>query len=225
MLRENRITKYNLTSVPIQLDKQLTKTRKIILVPGQVEADASILFGSPIVKSNLELLQAVRKAEPDAFLIFKAHPDLVANARYGQVLTDGIAAVADHVVTDGNVLDWLDQCDEVHTMTSTVGFEALIRNVSVVTYGMPFYAGWGLTTDRLTCERRQRTLSLEELVCGALVKYPRYLNPVTGEFTTALKVAKLLSSNSRNCEHRAWYFKANFYIKRAQVKIARRRKK
>lgn len=221
MLRENRMTKYNLGTTPIHFDRSSAVGRKVILVPGQVEADASILYGSPIVKSNLELLKAVRRYEPDAFLIFKAHPDLVASARNGKILSGGIEAVADLVVTDGNVLDWLDQCDEVHTMTSTVGFEALIRNVPVVTHGMPFYGGWGLTKDHLRCDRRTRTLALEELVYGALIKYPNYLNPATGEFTTALKVVRLFSSTSNPCAYRSWYLKVIFCMKRARVRFGR----
>jgi capsular polysaccharide export protein len=223
VLREKRLTKYNLDSAQITLKVPLTQNRKVILIPGQVDADASILFGSPEVKSNLELLRCVRAAEPTAFLIFKTHPDLVAGARHGQVIPNGLTTESDLVVTDGNVLDWLEVCDEVHTMTSTVGFEALIREVPVITYGLPFYAGWGLTTDRLTCERRQRKLTLEELVCGALIKYPRYLNPVTGEFTTALKVAQLLTSDKVEGDRRACYLKTISFLKKAWVKIARTR--
>lgn len=221
VLREHRLTKYNLSKSPITLDPQLIRGRKVILVPGQVEADASILYGSPELKSNLALLQAVRKAEPEAFLIFKAHPDLVAGTRLGQILPDGLEAASDLVVTEGNVLDWLDVCDEVHTMTSTTGFEALIRQVPVVTYGMPFYAGWGLTTDRLESPRRRRKLTLEELVCGALVKYPRYLNPATGEFTTALKVTRLLTSDKAVGPGRAWHLRAVLRLKKIWVKAAR----
>ncbi len=223
LLRENRLTKYNLQATRITLDQELAQGRKRILVPGQVEADASISLGSPDVKSNLELLQRVRAAEPDAFIIFKAHPDLVASARHGTILTHDIEAVADLVVTEGNVLDWIEQCDEVHTMTSTVGFEALIRNVPVVTYGLPFYAGWGLTKDHLSCERRNRKLTLEELVCGALMKYPRYFNPDTGEFTTAHKVVRLLASDKVALDRRAWYLKAVSLLKKTWVRITRMR--
>lgn len=221
LLREKRLTKYNLTTSGISLDPEKTCGKKIILVPGQVEADASIAFGSPVLKSNIELLQAVRKAEPEAFLIFKAHPDLVAGARHGKVLPPGYDGLSDLAVTEGNVLDWLDLCDEVHTMTSTVGFEALIRNVPVVTYGMPFYAAWGLTTDRLECPRRTRKLTLEELVCGALIKYPRYLNPATGEFTTALKVARILTSSGVAGDDRAWHLKTVSKLKKLWVELAR----
>jgi capsular polysaccharide export protein len=69
--------------------------------------------------------------------------------------------------------------DEVHTLTSLCGFEALLRGKRVVVYGQPFYAGWGLTIDLAPIARRQRHLSLDQLVAGALILYPRYLDPLT----------------------------------------------
>ena len=220
-LREHRLTKYNVGSHDLKWHRGLADNRKVILVPGQVEADASIKCGSPDLRSNADLLRRVRAAEPDAFLIFKAHPDLVAGARHGKVLPPGYDGLSDLAVTEGNVLDWLDLCDEVHTMTSTVGFEALIRQVPVVTYGLPFYAAWGLTTDRLACPRRSRKLTLEELVCGALIQYPRYLNPATGEFTTALKVARILTSSGAAGDERAWHLKTVSKLKKLWVELAR----
>ena len=65
-------------------------------------------------------------------------------------------------------------------MTSLAGFEALLRGKPVTTYGQPFYAGWGLTEDLCPVPRRTRRRSLDELVAGALILYPRYLDPVTG---------------------------------------------
>lgn len=220
LLREKRLTKYNLAGNPVSLDPAVVRGRRVLLVPGQVEADASIAYGSPDLKSNLALLRRVRELEPDACIVFKAHPDLVAGARHGKVLPPGYAEACDLAVTGGNVLDWLDLCDEVHTMASTVGFEALIRGKPVTTYGLPFYAGWGLTTDRLSCPRRTRRLTLEELVCGALIAYPRYLNPATGEFTTALKVARLLTSPAAR-DRRAWHLKCLSKAKKLWVQLAR----
>ena len=71
----------------------------------------------------------------------------------------------------------LDKVDEVHTMTSLVGFEALIRGKKVTTYGLPFYAGWGLTQDMKNMPRRTRILTLDALVAGTLICYPRYIDP------------------------------------------------
>jgi capsular polysaccharide export protein len=68
----------------------------------------------------------------------------------------------------------------VSVWTSLAGFEALLRGRIVVTYGQPFYAGWGLTRDQAPLERRRRRLQLEELVAGALILYPLYVDPATG---------------------------------------------
>ena len=220
-LREHRLTKYNVGGHDLKWNRELANGRKVILVPGQVEADASIKCGSPDLRSNADLLRRVRAAEPEAFLIFKAHPDLVAGARHGHVIPADASESADLTVTDGNVLDWLDQCDEVHTMTSTLGFEALLRGVPVVTYGLPFYAGWGLTLDALTCPRRTRRLSVEELVCGAMIRYPRYLNPRNGEFTSAIQVARMLARGGMVGGRRAWYLRIVSILKHGWVKMAR----
>ena len=67
-------------------------------------------------------------------------------------------------------------------LTSLSGFEALLRGVEVHTWGLPFYAGWGLTKDRLSCPRRHRKLDLEELVFATLVAYPRYVSRLSGLF-------------------------------------------
>ncbi len=50
-----------------------------------------------------------------------------------------------------------------------------MRGKKVFTYGMPFYASWGLTTDYRDCRRRTRKVSLDELVSATLILYPRYL--------------------------------------------------
>lgn len=154
--------------------------RRRILVPGQVEDDASILRGSPVVRTNLDLLERVRRRNPDAEIVYKPHPDVVARLRKGVVDPDAAARLADHVVIDTSMASLLEEVDAVETMTSLTGFEALLRGVPVTTHGLPFYAGWGLTESLLTSPRRTRRLSLDELVAVALILYPRYVDPVTG---------------------------------------------
>jgi capsular polysaccharide export protein len=55
----------------------------VILVPGQVESDASLAYGAPGIRRNLDLLRAVRAANPDAYVIYKPHPDVVAGSAPG----------------------------------------------------------------------------------------------------------------------------------------------
>jgi capsular polysaccharide export protein len=158
----------------------LPKGRRRILVPGQVEDDASVRLGSPVVKSNLALLERARARNPDAFIVFKPHPDVHAGYRKGRI-DDAVARRhADLVVTDVSMASMLAVVDTVETMTSLTGFEALIRGLTVVTHGAPFYSGWGLTEDLVAVPRRTRRLTLDELVAVTLVLYPRYVDPKTG---------------------------------------------
>jgi capsular polysaccharide export protein len=170
------ITKYNLADRGPGI--AVPPGRRAILVPGQVEDDLSIRFGGGEVRTNLDLLAEVRSANPDAFILYKPHPDVMAGHRVGAVPEAEARRFADTVVREASTAALLAIVDELHTMTSLAGFEALLRGRRVVVYGRPFYAGWGLTIDRLPCGRTRR-LSLDELVAGVLILYPRYLDPLT----------------------------------------------
>lgn len=151
-------------------------SKLVVLVPGQVEDDASIRLGCTTIRTNLDLLRAVRTARPDAFIVYKPHPE--ALTRTGAVSQQEALQWADHTESGVSVVSCIEACDEVHTMTSLTGFDALLRGKTVVTYGQPFYAGWGLTEDRAEMAtgllRRKRRLTLDELVAGALLHYPTY---------------------------------------------------
>ena len=169
------LTKYNAG----QTAAEITGTRRI-LVPGQVEDDASILTAAGDIKTNLALLTAVRRANPDAIILYKPHPDVEAGLRLGAVPDRDTAASADRVLTNTDPGTLLTQIDEVWTMTSLLGFEALLRNKRVVTYGAPFYAGWGLTHDLgRPPTRRVARPDLLGLLYATLIAYPRYFDPVT----------------------------------------------
>lgn len=169
------LSKYNLDSygTPRSLE-ELPKGQKVILVPGQVETDASIALGCLEIKTNLSLTRLVRANNPDAWLIYKPHPDVVAGVRQPGHGESQVGLYCDEVIRHGNTIDLFEHIDEVHTMTSLTGFEALLRGKKVFCYGLPFYAGWGLTFDMTNCSRRTRNLSLPQLVAGALIIYPRY---------------------------------------------------
>ncbi len=188
---QEKISKYN--SFDTQ-SLQVPKDKKIILVPGQVEDDASIRYGAPGM-TNLKLLLQVREQAPEAYIIYKPHPDVLAGNRIGRIDTDVAMRYCDCIVEEISLDSVLAVCDELHTMTSLVGFEAIIRGIKVYTYGLPFYAGWGLSVDKQRCERRKRDLTTDELVTAALLLYPRYINPITTELCepeVTLKGLKLI---------------------------------
>ena len=185
-----KLSKYNVGAEE-RLD--LPGDRRIILVPGQVESDASIATGAIGIKTNRGLLEAVRDANPEAFVIYKPHPDVASGGRLGEV-DHQADRLCDLEVTDIAMPRLLEQVDEVHTMTSLTGFEALLRGLRVVTHGLPFYAGWGLTEDRVTCERRGRQLTLDELVAATLILYPVYVDPRSGDVVNAETAVELLAA-------------------------------
>jgi capsular polysaccharide export protein len=145
-----------------------------------VADDESVRLGGGAVAGNLALLTRVRTANPDAFIIYRPHPDVTAGHRRGALPDPVRAGLADQVDQGSAIAALVGAVDEVHTLTSLAGFEALLRGRIVVTYGQPFYAGWGLTRDQAPLERRRRRLQLEELVAGALILYPLYVDPATG---------------------------------------------
>ncbi|MCP4884303.1 MAG: capsular polysaccharide biosynthesis protein [Flavobacteriales bacterium] len=190
LLVTHNLTKYNVGQAT---GLALPSGQRIILVPGQVESDASLKFGSPRLQSNADLLAEVRKNNADAFIIYKPHPDVLAGHRDEKGELTLSWDDADQIVTDVNMSDLLTQVDEVHTMTSLTGFEALLRGKKVTTYGNPFYAHWGLTTDKDACPRRTRTLTLEALVFSCLILYPTYLLPQRKSICSVEQVIRYLT--------------------------------
>ncbi len=204
------VSKYNVdTAAALHLpDGGSAKT--IILVPGQVENDASIRLGCLDIRTNLALLAEVRKENRSAFVVYKPHPDVVSGNRKGNLGFDREKQLCDLLVDDVSISSCLEKVDEVHTMTSLVGFEALLRGVGVTVYGRPFYAGFGLTEDRHRIGRRSRQLTLDELVAGTLVRYPRYFNEAKDFFTTPEDIVaelkqKLNRSGCNTTTKSRWY--------------------
>lgn len=154
-------------------------SRARLLVIGQVDDDASVrLGGTAEVAGNRDLLARVRRDSPDAWIVYRPHPDVTAGHRRGRV--DDARALADVVEPSGDLFMLMRQADAVHVLTSLAGFEALLRYRHVVVHGRPFYAGWGLTDDRGgPFARRTRHLTRAQLVAAALIAYPRYIDPVT----------------------------------------------
>ena len=165
-----RATKYMLDKRP---NEPLPREeRERVLVVGQVEGDASLRYGAPGIATNDALLCAVRDLYPEAFIAYRDHPDVRAGLRPGRASRRHV----DLDVTDHDLNDLLDWCNRVETITSGTGFEALLRGVRVGTHGWPFYAGWGLTDDRLARSPRG-VCDLDALVAVTMLRVPVYIHP------------------------------------------------
>lgn len=202
LLLQNKISKYNhLADKKIKVPSN--KTVKLVI--GQVDDDMSIKKGGYGFDS-LRLLRKVKEISSDEdFVIYKPHPDVVAGIREGRIDEKKLHTFCDQVIADASLDSCFDVADEVHTITSLSGMEALLRNKKVFTYGMPFYAGWGLTVDLQICERRNRKRSIEELLAAAYILYPKYVSLKTGKNATPEEVLEEIKSLKER------YFKSVFF--------------
>lgn len=202
LILEKGLTKYN-TGFHAALPPALPQGKRIVLVPGQVEDDASVRRGG-FGMGNLDVLRAAREARPDAFIIYKPHPDVERGNRQGAIPEMEVRRHADSILRDFSMGRLLPLVDEVHTLTSQTGFEALLRGVKVFTYGGPFYAGWGLTADRRAFPRRTARLSLDELTAGVLLLYPSYYDWQTESFCRAEDACRRLLQPDGQKRGRVW---------------------
>lgn len=213
LLRQHGVSKYNVGTV--QPFTPPADGRPLVLVVGQVDGDASILTGSPVIRSNEQLLWAVRAARPEAHILFKPHPDVVAGNRGGAISAACLASCVDSQVLDIGLTSLYPHVDELHTMTSLSGFEALVQGVKVTTWGQPFYSGWGLTEDIHPAERRQRTLPLAALVYMTLVAYPRYIDWQSGLWMSPEQLIRQLAAQGNSSAQKAnrwqrWQLKLSY---------------
>jgi capsular polysaccharide export protein len=142
-----------------------------------VEDDASVRLGTRDICTNLALLRSTREQNPDAIVIYKPHPDVEAGLRPGAL--SEATGYCDIIAADCDPISLINQVDEVWTMTSLLGFEALIRGKAITCLGLPFYSGWGLTHDRHELQRRQARPDILGLIHACLIEYPRYFDPMS----------------------------------------------
>jgi capsular polysaccharide export protein len=227
-----RMTKYNLrqeAALP-----RIPQGRRIVIAIGQVADDESIRLGAdpayltvPLADggSNLRLLTRTRERHPDAFIIYKPHPDVEMMGRAGRIAPETALRHADFIATQSSITRLFDIAHEVETVTSLAGFEALIRGIKVACHGAPFYSGWGLTDDLFPVARRGRRLSLDELVAAALILYPRYLDPASGLPCPAEMAIKRLHAQG-NLPQQGRFAGAGDLVKQAlgRIVIAARRR-
>ncbi|MDP9055877.1 MAG: beta-3-deoxy-D-manno-oct-2-ulosonic acid transferase [Pseudomonadota bacterium] len=220
------ISKYGQDAAQIPPAPRAPGQRRRVLVTGQVEDDRAVLLGGAGC-TNRALLARARAEEPDANIIYKPHPDVEAGHRLGTIPDAEVLAHADRIERHTAISTLLGQVDALHVINSLAGFEALCRNVEVITHGVPFYAGWGLTRDLGPVpDRRQRRRCLDELIAAVLILYPRYLDPVTRlpcpvEVLVERMAAGNATVSSPLVKLREWQGQANVWIGKMTAPLTR----
>lgn len=176
-INKHDITKYNkyVTTGAVGFDLE----SDCILVVDQKKGDASIAFAGATDDTFADMMKAAIKDNPGKKIYFKRHPDSVhknfnsyrnRNVKEIEVLPDDIQI---------NLV--LNKCSKIYTVSSQVGFEGLLKGKEVVCFGVPFYAGWGLTDDRTYVPRRNKSRKIEEIFHQVCIRQSVYINPHTGK--------------------------------------------
>lgn len=202
---EAGVSKYN-HSPDISEDQilELTAGKRFVLLIDQTYGDTSVEYGQASSSSFEEMLSAALSRHDQARVIIKLHPEVVSGKKQGY-LSELIKKTQYARYPQIHVIDWdvhlpslLTKATALYTVTSQSGFEGLLHAISVHTFGMPFYAGWGLTTDMLPAPSRRSDVALPQLIYAALVVYPRYLDPHTKELTQVEQTIAYLKLQRQN---------------------------
>jgi len=174
--RSGHVSKYN--HAP---DYAAALPDRYVLVVDQTFGDLSVAGGLADGTSFATMLEAARAENPGHRVLVKVHPDVIKRGKRGYFPLEALAMPDVQVIgEDCHPARLLEESQAVYAVTSLMGFEALIWGKRVRCFGMPFYAGWGLTEDVLPRPPRRGRATIEDLVHAALVCRARYADPVTG---------------------------------------------
>ncbi|WP_456429946.1 capsular polysaccharide export protein, LipB/KpsS family [Nitratifractor sp.] len=190
MIRKYRISKYNHAPFAdgdflqkyglTEAEEGNAERRKRILVIAQTAGDASLRYGMADTYRTDEIIDAALDENPGAAVYLKIHPDVLSGKKRSDIDLEHARKRCRIITEDVHPVSLLERFDRVYTKTSGMGFEALICGCECVCFGMPFYAGWGVTEDRVTCSRRRARRTVEEIFAAAYLLYARYRDPYTG---------------------------------------------
>ena len=171
----NKISKYN--NQPLDVSLPTSPAKKKVLIIDQSYGDMSLIRGGITDEIFKTMVSDAINENPDAEIFFKVHPDNLAKKKQSGFI-DSISKEVKLLDCYANPITLLEQVDKVYVATSQMGFEALLCGKDVYVYGLPFYAGWGLTHDKISSSRRTKNLNLYELFYVAYVVYSHYIDPV-----------------------------------------------
>ena len=178
---EYNISKYNnAPEVAHEILNQVQddKSSKILII-AQTAGDASLKYGMLDNYTTGDMINVALSENPDAHVYLKVHPDVLSGNKKSDIDIATLDVRVQIITENINPISLLKHFDKVYTKTSGMGFEALLVGCECICFGMPFYAGWGITTDKSTCSRRKRVLSVEKVFAAAYILYTRYTNPYT----------------------------------------------
>lgn len=178
-LVSTKVTKYNHAPILDISQKVGRSDRPKILLIDQRRGDKSVSLGLASAATFRRMFEYALSLEGYDILV-KLHPDAISG-KHGSYLGELAEEFAsDRVVLidyDVNPFSLFDVVEKVFVATSQVGLEAVFAGREVYCFGVPFYAGWGITNDMVATPRRRKIRSLEEVFATYYFKFSRYYVP------------------------------------------------
>ena len=195
---KHSISKYNHAPTWVRPSNDWFEKPFVLLVD-QTKGDESIAGAMATSRSFQIMLEAALAQTDSPHILIKAHPEVVSGRKIGHFDYSSTTDINQNprvrvMAQDFNLGSVIKQAAAVYTVSSQAGFEGLLWGKPVHTFGMPFYAGWGLTNDHLSKPSRRGAVSLEQLIVAALISYPRYLDPTTNRVCEVEDVIHYLAS-------------------------------
>ena len=176
LIARHRLSKYN-HGADNFANGEISARGKLVVVIDQTAGDESIAGAVAGATAFSRMAEAAKAENPGAQIIARLHPETLNGTKSGYLL-----AAANRLglqVSTTHVSPWalFDLKPHVYTVSSQFGFEALLAGCKVTCFGMPFYAGWGLTDDRAPKPaRRNRIRTSLELAAAVYLRYSRYFD-------------------------------------------------
>ncbi len=124
-----------------------------------------------------EMLFYAQEENPGARIVIKTHPE-TAGRPPGRPFRRQRRQRPHHPADrPGQPVDAVRGRAAVYTVTSGLGFEAILAGHKPRVFGQPFYAGWGLTQDEFPVPRRKRHLTRAQLFAATMILYPTWYDP------------------------------------------------
>ena len=191
------ISKYNSQIVKFYniIPREL-QGNKLCLVVDQVYGDQSIIGANATPATFKNMLITAANDNPYHAIVVKTHPVSKIGKRTAFFTNEVIKDVENQIkrkifcITGSvNPISLLKSVDKVYVVSSGLGLESILLKKKVVTFGCPFYSGFGLTDDRNPkAKKRKRKLTVEELFYKVYLEWTHWMDPISGKKMTIEEV-------------------------------------
>ena len=203
--KNNQLAKYVITTHPMKdICPEDFNTESVVIID-QTAGDASLEYGGVTTDMLEEIASHIKQHFSGRKIYLKTHPDILAGKKQG-CLT-GYFKESDIIILPNtfSMPTLLVHKPHIVTLTSLAGFEALLYGCNVTTYGLPWYAGYGVTqdlhpkaTELIQRRSNNRDYDVETLFYVSYILYPVYFNPATLEKGSFWDIAHYLSRTARH---------------------------